>query len=102
MKAAAFRCIVDAATCQQIRLGQEALATASSSNGVGWQLDPGARDVLPQVGHRRCPGDEKGGGRALQEPGERDLEGGRVEPGGDAAERVGLDGLEAAEWKKDV
>jgi hypothetical protein len=31
MKAAAFRCIVEAATCQQIHQGQEALATASSS-----------------------------------------------------------------------
>src|SRR5262249_16937193 len=65
--------------------------------GVAEGLDAGSLDVFSQVGNRRRPGDEEGGRRALQEPGESDLEGCRVETGGDAIEHVGLHGLEATE-----
>src|SRR5262249_44216805 len=59
------------------------------------QLQPGARDVLAQVGDRGGPGDQQDVRRALQQPGQRDRHRRRLLARGDRVQLLGLQRREA-------
>ena len=78
--------------------GAPPAAMASSAASMsGGKLEAGRRQIFAQMLDRRGARNEQDVGRALQEPGERDLHRRRAAPPGDIVERRRLQRREAAE-----